>query len=310
MSDWLDILDGDDPCASQAIADALRATSSRSAEILDAQIAYLRSGDIVPHEQGPVGLGDVWMENLTVLSRDGRSWAWVRDDDLVTLTDGGLFNPKKHRDPWEANVAAEAALRRLPPCAIRLCLFEGVSRVAKAAAEIGIADSLTHLDLQLQREGQRQPPVAESFPLLRGLRSVPSACADLLAEGAPFLRSLVVNGKASVAEVLALTEGLPTLRHLGLWRSIATENELDVLLGHPTLARLTSLDLWDVNDAARFPFAALLARRDRIEHLRSLVLPAHTVPEATKQRFRDWRAVTFVSFDRREVRALDLETIG
>ena len=335
--DVLGILDARGLCAADAVAEAVAGDAQASA-ILRAQAARLRddgpealaleralvlaSQPHQPHYRPQLYLGGAFDENLTALCHPspgpegaGRAFVWLYDDDIETLINRD-YDEKVHASPWQVNTEVEHALRAFwaaptaPPLSLRLHLFEGTERVARVAAELGAAEAVTHVELCRQRRGP-EPPVAASFPALRGLACAEGELPDLLARGADRLRCLAVKGWAHLDETLALAARAPHLRHLGLRRGSWDVPGLERLFAHPIMDRLTSLDLSEDAIGSVFPYRELLGLRSGWQYLRRLCLPRYNPGlGALQAAFDECPEVTFVGYDRREVMALDLETCG
>lgn len=331
-----DPLADDDELASELVARAIAGRDRQAAELIAAQALRLRNdveatraaeAELVaasehhkPWYRPQFYLGALFWENVTVLRGGRRDHVWVYDDDIVTLTDcGPELTPHErtelNRDPWRGNDRAAVALARLLKGgearrigSLRLLLFEGTRRLAPALADLGAAHLVSHLVLWTQREGP-ESPVAASFPKLRGLAATPEQLPELLRGGAPELRSLVVYGRARLAQTLELAAQLPALRHLGIWNDVLTAGELERVAASPAMDSLLSLELFTVHGATEFPFDAALAL-EPFQYLRHLGLPGHLVGPEVRSRFAGRPEVTFVSHDRRERIAFDFETIG
>ncbi|MBK7396207.1 MAG: hypothetical protein IPJ34_07890 [Myxococcales bacterium] len=197
---------------------------------------------------------------------------------------------------------------------IRLCLFSGTTRMAETLATLGAAERVTHVELRTNDPDAEHAPIAGSFPGLRGLTCAEGELAPLLAAGAPRLRSLVVTHPwdRPPVEIAARLPAvaLPDLRHFGLFHGPCSAEDLVGIAEHPMVRALTSLEFFSLDHATRFPFEALLARREAWAHLRRVLVTGHLVPDEVKQRFASWPAVEFVGYDRREVIAFDFETRG
>ncbi len=163
---------------------------------------------------------------------------------------------------------------------IHLLVFEGTERVWQTLHLRGATHLVTHLELRLQR-ARDEAALVQRFPALRGLSCESTDVETLLAESLPELRALVVRGNVDPTWLVRLVE-----------------------------KRAPQLELWDVNFATEFPFAALEAARDAWCHLRYLGLPGHLVSDEARARFADDPQVVFVGHDRREVIALDFEMHG
>jgi hypothetical protein len=242
---------------------------------------------------------------------DDRSYLWVYEED-------GTDAPEPGEEPYTAArdrlIAAWRDERTQRVRSIRLCLFSGTKRMAETLADLGAAARVTHVELRTNEPCAEHAPVARSFPALRGLTCADHELAPLLAEGAPRLRSLVVTHPWDRPEVAIEARlprvALPALRHFGLFHGPCSAEDLAVLAAHPMVGSLASLELFSLNDATRFPFDALLERRDAWAHLRRVHITGHLVPEEIKRRFAPWPEVEFVGYDRREVIAFDFETRG
>lgn len=265
-----------------------------------------------------------------VLDDGAVAWAWVCDDDVVGLCDGYLRDDDFARElpdlsplerPWRINLTGRHALRGLLdlPAAARLgalhvMLFGDVAPVESLLrARTGDTRLLTHLALRTQQPDVDVARLGRRFPALRALTCDASQLSAAVADGAAQLATLVVHGgsAASIDRVLALAAGgaLPALRHLAFPHAAAGRRALETLAASDTLARLETLDLFDVNGARAFDFDALLRLRPRFAHLRRIVVPAHEVWHREAD-FADWPEVTFANHDGREVAALHLETQG
>ncbi|MBS2027496.1 MAG: hypothetical protein JST54_06270 [Deltaproteobacteria bacterium] len=308
-----------------AIARAVAPKDPQLAEVLEAECARLQNPGAgtrareralleAAHSRSqfsliPSGLFD---QNVTTFAdAEGALQVWAYDDDIVTLDD-------HEPNPWTDSVDMEKQLTALLASpqrhrvgAIRLPLFEGSARAAAFLAGHRAASLVSHLDVRNQSKTVLVP-VASAFPKLRGLSCGKNEVATLLAEGAPELESLVVRSMRGLsAEVLDAAACLPKLRHLGLRSPLPRGEELAVLSAHPVMNQLTSLKLFDVNGADRFPFGALVERHEAFAYLTRLDLPGHLVPEDVRARVRKvLPEAGFVTWARRETMALDFETTG
>lgn len=298
----------------------------RTAELLQAELARFRDPTpenraretsllqlAEPHAPGyraQIGVGSLFEANVTILHDDEhRGYAWVYDDDLASIDVRGKG------DIWQYNVDAYEQLPRAVTrdvTSIRLCLFEGTSRMFEALAEHDALDRVTHLDLRTQ-SGRLPDPVGRFVPGLGGLTCMHDELAALLDAGATELEGLAVWLNGWKPEVLDRAMALPKLRHLALWSGPPTGDDLTGLATHPILDRLMSLDLaGSSNDAAHFPFTALVENAAAFGYLNRLALPGHLVPLEVRGRVA--RALpdvpTFVSHDRREMMAVDFEMLG
>jgi hypothetical protein len=251
-------------------------------------------------------------EDYVIRIDDGdRSYLWVYEED-------GTDPPEPGEEPYTAArdrlLTAWQDERTQRVHSIRLCLFSGTSRMAEALAQLGAAARVTHVELRTNEPGTEHAPIARSFPAVRGLTCADRELAPLLAEGAPRLRSLVVThpwDQPHVAIEARLPDvALPDLRHFGLFHGPCSAEDLAVLAAHPMLRSLASLEIFSLNHATRFPFDALLDRRDAWAHLRRVLVTGHLVPDDIKRRFAAWPEVELVGYDRREVIAFDFETRG
>ncbi|WP_437614977.1 hypothetical protein WMF20_17100 [Sorangium sp. So ce834] len=137
--------------------------------------------------------------------------------------------------------------------------------------------------------------------------------ATLLAQPAPTLRYLTIfRGDDDVRGALAPLgpEKLPSLEHLALWYRPTRPEGLRALAAHPLVRRLRSLEIWSADDAKRFPFEDLLALRPSLSHLARILLGGHLIPARVQAQLAAWPAVELVSYDRREVLALDIAALG
>ncbi len=315
--------------APEAVARALASLDPQLAELLSAQCARLRDEnsptrvrekallDLAaprkPRVRGQFAIDShhLFSKNLTRLDDGERSYVWVYDDDAVSL-DNGLPG-----DPWGRNVEAGIALRELFRSAvaarvtsIRLCLFGGVTSMAKTLDAVGASELVTHLELRTQNERATLPPVSAAFPSLVGLACDADEVPALLARGAPALRALAVRGKRFRTTTLDLALRAPRLRHLALHHAPTTGAAIEELAMHPILDRLTSLEIFATNHARSFPFTSVLERREAFAYLRRFYLAGHLVADDVVKRFDDWPEVELVTWDRRETMAWDFEMFG
>lgn len=326
MTDPLGLLPHSGRFVAERLVPRLRERGDRSAKILAAQARWLRTAEpaalaevvrLVAPVVDPttkkrrfprVGLAGAFSDGVSFVGRE----AWVADNDIISLTDGGLFDPARHESPWDANAEVidelDAAIARgRYPTALRLRLCEGSERIHTALRAHGLARAVTHLDLQLERESD-ESELGHRFPGLRGLSVRASKLRQALRVPLPELRSLVLRGAVDPATLRWARARAPKLAHLALFRTEWSEAFLTELLDHTE--DLRTLQSFDVNGARRFPFAALAAERPRWTHLALLALPGHLVPDEDRERFAADPQVLFVAHDRREVVALDLETHG
>lgn len=315
----------DPPAAALIAAEASRLrVDDETTRVPEAQL-LAAMGPRQPGYRGQISLYDLFADQVTLLRGGPCDHLWAYDEDLVGLVDGAGPNlpaaerAALHRDPWAWNTAAAEALalvlrsgeiRRLG--SIRLMAFEGVARFAAVVAEHDAAHLVSHLVLQSERRFDPDDPdrsIVAAFPRLRGLSVDEPALASALRDGAPDLRALVVRGTTDIHASLSVAAAVPSLRHLGLWYGALTTDDLDRIASSAVIERLASLELFTVNESTRFPFDA--ARRlEPFASLQRLGLPGHVVPEEVRQRFADRPGVDFVSHDRRERIAFDIETIG
>jgi hypothetical protein len=181
--------------------------------------------------------------------------------------------------------------------------------MAQVLGELGVARRVSHIELRTQRKGEVHVPIAEAFPALRGLGCSARELPTLLSHGAPELRSLVLHGDVWEPRVLDLCARAPKLRHLGLHAATRPE-DLARLAAHPVMDRITSLEIFSTNDAARFPFDVLRSKRDAFAYLSRIWLAGHLVAPKVVAGLHDWPEVELVTWDRRETIALDFHTIG
>ncbi len=333
----LEILPGDElELAAEVVGRALANSDPVAAELIAAEAVRLRTDDdaaraaeaallahMAPHQPGyraQISLYDLFDEQVTVLHGGPRDHLWAYDEDIVGLVDGiGAQLPAAERaefrrDPWAWNTAAADELgrvlrgseaRRLG--SIRLMAFEGAARFAAVVAEHDAAHLVSHLVLRSDRQGDDRPVTV--FPRLRGLAVDEDALALAVRDGAPELRSLVVQGTTDVRGTLAIAARLPSLRHLGLWYGAFTPDDLGHLASSALMGRLTSLELFTVNEAMQFPFE-VVASLEPFRGLRRLGLPGHLVPDEARAHVAGLRSVDIVSHARRERLAFDIETIG
>lgn len=317
----------DDVRAAVAVARAAMAVDPQLAELLAAQCTRLREDTAENRERvralleqaAPGGLrsrgqftliGSALFErNVTVLEgAEGDAHAWVYEDDIVSLdAQPGEANA------WVRNTAAyEDLARALDPrvVSLRLCLFEGTSRMAEALARRGAETRVTHLDVRTQT-ANRSDAVAKVFPRLRGLSCPYWELDALLEEPAPSLLSLDVYFDGWQPQVLDRALAAPNLRHLRLLQGGPSADELQSLAEHPCLHALSGLDLSGVHHGDPFPFERLLQLRDSFAHLEHLGLPWQVLPEATAAHLAEaLPQAVLVSYDRRETMALDFEGSG
>ncbi|MFI9825923.1 hypothetical protein ACIHFC_37110 [Streptomyces sp. NPDC052013] len=273
-----------------------------------------------------VALYDVLDDHLFLVP-DGPTWhAYIDGHDVVSLIDGlatcpGLtpgrlgFDPQ--REPWRIDVLGRHRLRTLLADgrmsrlrSLRIRTWGGTAHLDPVLRAHDATDRLSHLCLWTQRSDLDEAPIAGRYPALRALECDADQLLGLLRDGAPRLHTLAVHaGGRSTQSLLDLLakRALPALRHLALWHARV---DPAALACSPVVAQLATLDVWTVNDATSFDFQALLQARPQLAHLQRIVVPGHLVPDATITQFRDWPQVTFTSFDRREVLALDLDTRG
>jgi hypothetical protein len=257
-------------------------------------------------------IGAGLFEDYVIRVDDGdRCYLWVYEED-------GTDAPEPGEEPYTAArdrlIAAWRDERTQRARSIRLCLFSGTKRMAETLATLGAAARVTHVELRTNEPDAEHAPIARSFPALRGLTCAEGELAPLLAEGAPRLRSLVVthpwNQPHVAIEARLPHVVLPDLRHFGLFHGPFSAGDLAVIAEHPMFGSLASLELFSLNHATRFPFDALLERRDAWAHLRRVHITGHLVPDDLKRRFAAWPEIEFVGYDRREVIAFDFETRG
>ncbi|MCC5575294.1 hypothetical protein IMZ11_06510 [Microtetraspora sp. AC03309] len=286
----------------------------------DAERAAIEAIDFQVHFYG-------LLDDHLLLIPDGPAiHAYIDGHDVVSLVDGlatakGMtpgrlgFDPRC--DPWRIDLMGRHRLRSLLAGehmsrlrSLRIRTWGGTAHLDPVLSSYSAGDRLSHLCLWSQRDDLVEAPVAGRYPGLRALECPAWQVARLLRDGAPRLHTLVAFGThadtPSLLDMLA-DLSLPALRHLALWE---TDVDPTTLGASPVVARLATLDLWKVNDAPRFDFSALLRHRRDLAHLERIVVPGHCVPSTTVSRFADWPQVTFAGYDRRELLALDLDTLG
>jgi hypothetical protein len=123
--DVLGVLEPSGVCAADAVATALRFADPQAMRLLTLQAARLREDSpetrdaeaecllaAEPRQEAARGqfwFGDLFADNLTVLRAPNAEFAWLYDDDNVSLDAG------HGRLRWDDNVAAENALRSYWP---------------------------------------------------------------------------------------------------------------------------------------------------------------------------------------------------
>ncbi len=333
----LEILPEDElELAAEVVGRALAHTDPAAAALIAAEAVRLREDDDAaraaeaallaamaprqPGYRGQISLYDLFDAQVTLLHGGPRDHVWAYDEDIVGLVDGiGPNLPPDeraalHRDPWAWNTAAADELGRLLRGSearrlgsIRLKAFEGVERFAAVVAEHDAAHLVSHLVLELDRRGDDRSVAA--FPRLRGLAVDEDTLASALRDGAPSLRSLVVRGTTDVAHTLELAARLPSLRHLGLWYGALTPDDLGRIASSAVIARLTSLELFTIDEAPQFPFE-VAASLEPFRRLLRFGLPGHLVLDDALAHVAGRREVDIVGYSRRERLAFDIETIG
>lgn len=317
----------DDVRAAEAVARAAMPIDPQLGELLAAECARLREDTVENRERertllaqaAPGGLrrrgqftligSGLFEENVTVLEgADGDLHAWVYEDDIVSLD-----ALPGEANPWVRNTAAYEGLERALDrrvVSLRLCVFEGTARMAKALADRGAQSRVTHLDVRTQT-ANRSDAIATVFPHLRGLSCPYWELDALLEERAPSLLSLDVYFDGWQPQVLERALSAPSLRHLRLLQGGPNVDELESLAKHPRLRDLSGLDLSGVHHGSPFPFERLLELQASFAHLEHLGLPWEVLPASTVAHLREaLPQAVLVSYDRREVMALDFEVSG
>jgi hypothetical protein len=241
------------------------------------------------------------------------------------------FDPHREWDDLPPAWLGLHALRRLAAHpATRACGRLGIEAwgpyvdpLLDFAAAAGLGDRVTHLDQRGAWDARagalrvRPRRLGDEFPNLRALSAaswgfgswsaVPLGRLDrlrLIADWGDTWRSSIPVPGPPLAEILdRVADRAPFLRQLAIPAYRWDPSALDVLTRHPLLARLVTLELFNIHHP--FDFEALLDARPRLAHLETVVLGSHLVPQEVLQRFADWPAVQFASHDRRELRAYD-----
>jgi len=249
--------------------------------------------------------------NTFSIEEDGWLDVWCYDDDLVTL---GSRSPRLGalRHAEDALAELRALFARRSPSAVRslhLLLFGPVQPFEQFFDELHARERVSHLVLRREHD----EPLAELsgvFPALSGLEANGADLPALLGEGNATLESLVVRTSKLEPLPFLTPASLPSLRHLALREPAVPKRALEQLLASDIVDGLATLEISSTNHAVDFPFDVLLDGRERLSHLRRVVIGGHLVPAKARRRFASWRELTMVSHDRRELLALDLERTG
>lgn len=243
---------------------------------------------------GGIGSGndrlELFMDPVTWLGSD----VWVFDDD----GHAGSLAPTD-----EALSELDEALGARPHARVHAQVFHRSDQLADSLSRRRAWPRLTHLITD-----SPPPRLLDLATDLVGLTGAYDGLASLFPGRPCGLHALTLGAHPPPNEARfldAIQARCPQLRHLGLWhvRSLRW-------LHHPIVDGLLSLDLYTVNDARQFDFRTLLEERQRLSHLRRVLVPGHQVSDAVRADFADWPEVVFVSYDRGEVMALDIATMG
>ncbi|XXT23491.1 hypothetical protein WME94_18305 [Sorangium sp. So ce429] len=252
--------------------------------------------------------------------------ACVADADAVALAD--VFEPPLLQvDPRELgfdprmerpapHTYAVHALRRLlhHPAGrflrrLRMEVREEIEPILPLLVEHGRVDRVSHLTA-ISRGGRA---LGACFPELLALACYAKAVDRWLAAPLPRLLRLTLRWEpAGLASVLAALDSirLPSLQHLALWDAPLDAKSTALVLDHPLITQLTSLDLWSQIAPQRGMYEAVLARRGALHHLERLVLAIHGAPAELVARFADWSAVVWADRSRAGLEEADREAVA
>jgi hypothetical protein len=294
------------------VADLLAAQADRLARD-DAETRAREAALLAAVERRQIGLGSRVLDgNLLVLSDGPARHVWVFDEDLSDREeedDAGLLAL------WDGSSAFDRVRERLAAAieshaiaSLSGLVFGTFRPLARLLDTVSLRDRITSLSLR-SPDFAPVPRVARELPTLRTLSVAIDRMAAALGAGHPALRHLIL-GSSSAKHALDWLKhaALPRLEHLALRHARLDEVGLAALADLALVPQLHSLELFSSHHA--FPFDALLALRPRFNHLERILLGGHIVPTEILQRFDDWPQVRFVSHDRRELLAFDLETTG
>ncbi|WP_437727910.1 hypothetical protein [Sorangium sp. So ce861] len=293
--------DGDDARAMEhELLDSLKAMTFGPVPDFDEPFACIDDGHggflAWAYDDDAATIEDALRPELALIGRD--TLGFSPDDPDVSLGVVGLHRLRR--------LLASAAGRSLG--SLRLMISGALGPFLDLLNAHGRASMVTSLVVR-----GSSPSVGAALPGLRGLGAPERILATLLAQPAPTLRYLTLfRGDDDVRGALAPLdpEKLPSLEHLALWYRPTRPEGLRALAAHPLVRRLRSLEIWSADDARRFPFEELLVLRPSLSHLARILLGGHLIPARVQAQLAAWPAVELVSYDRREVLALDIAALG
>ncbi|AUX31634.1 MULTISPECIES: hypothetical protein [Sorangium] len=331
----------DEPAGYLLLAESLRASADARGELIEIAAARLEADSpelseregklLLAHGDRLFGALDDVQRALPGTFTYERFLGFVReacvaDADAVALAD--VFEPALLQvDPRELgfdprverpapHTYAVHALRRLlhHPAGrflrrLRMEIREEVEPILPLLVEHGRVDRVSHLTVT-SRGGRA---LGALFPDLLALACYARALDRWLAAPLPRLLRLTLRWEpAALASVLAALDStrLPSLQHLALWNTPLDAKSTGLVLDHPVIAQLTSLDLWSQIAPQRGMYETLLARRGELHHLKRLVLALHGAPAELVARFADWPAVVWADRSRAGLEEADREAIA
>lgn len=210
--------------------------------------------------------------------------AWIFDDDGQL----GETEPAPLLEVMTQTLGYQSVER------VHAVVHGSIEPVAERLGWFGLFDRLTHVV---------SAGAALRGPAPSGLLSVTGRASQVGAWLGDTVEAVTFVGTTDLDRLGTL----PRLRHLGLW--YAEPHDVVALLDHPVLSQLEVLDLFAI-ETRSFPFPEVLARRERLGHLRRLCLPGHGASKTLRAALENWPRVWLTSYDRREVLGQDLRVLG
>ncbi|WP_437491133.1 hypothetical protein WME75_15035 [Sorangium sp. So ce1014] len=331
----------DEPAGYLLLAESLRASADARGELIEIAAARLEGDSpelnerekklLLAHGDRLFGALDDVRRTLPGTFSYERFLGFVReacvaDADAVALAD--VFEPPLLQvDPRELgfdprverpapHTYAVHALRRLlhHPAGrflrrLRMEIREEIEPILPVLVEHDRVNRVSHLTVT-SRGGRA---LGACFPELLSLACYARALDRWLAAPLPRLERLTLRWEpAGLSAVLAALDStrLPSLQHLALWDAPLDAKSAALVLEHPVIAQLTSLDLWSQIAPQRGIYEAVLARRGELDHLKRLVLAIHGAPAELVARFADWSAVVWADRSRAGLEEVDRDAIA
>jgi hypothetical protein len=303
----------------RAFARRVRSRDPAAASLIDVETRRLVEGteEAIADEREALaefGGGFHFAElNSNVLAAEdgGTLHVWCYDNDLVSLGHRSMRLGARRHSIDALRRLRELFARRSPRLvrSFHLMLFGPTEPFEEYLESLDARDMLSHLALR-REHAEPLSPLAGVFPALEALDAAAEDLHSLLGEEHPSLATLVVRADEGARVALPYPESVPALRHLGLREGCVDEESVAAVLGSRLVAQLESLEMTATNRSSAFAFDVLLDHRAKLGQLRNIVVGGHLVPERVLRRFKSWPEVMFISHDRREALALDLETTG